>query len=247
MPLVIDRKIDFSTFKYRIEMHSHSWNVSQCSLISPVELVNIYHQMGYDGIVLTNHLYGGLPAEESKEVLDNYVAAYYEALEEGNKLGIKVYFGAEIFIKGVEIEADHLFYGITPEDIRDIYPMIEKGLEYLRENYKNDKMVIIQAHPFRGKSTANPTPMVDGIETMNTHFNHNSRSVLAAIAANENPEYITIAGSDCHCAKTAGGAAILTESLPEDSVELAAILKTKRVLHEFSGTITIPPSFNYDK
>ena len=107
-------------------------------------------------------------------------------------------------------------------------------------------MVIIQAHPFRGnKPHANPTPLVDGLETMNTHFSTNSRSVLAAIAANENRDYIAIAGSDCHCERSAGHASILTESLPNDSVELAALLRTKRFLHEFSGTITIPPSFNY--
>jgi len=245
MPTVIDRVIDFSTFKYRIEMHAHTWTVSQCSTISPAELINLYHQAGYDGVAITNHLYGDTP-EKAKEILKTYNSGYYEALNEGEKLGIKVYFAAEIFIKGTELESDHLFYGITPKDLEDIFPMINNGLEYIRKNYKNDNMVIIQAHPFRGnKNYANPYPLVDGIETMNTHCNHNSRSVLAAIAANQTPEYIAIAGSDCHGTITAACASILTESLPNDSIELAALLRTKRFLHEFSGTITIPPSFNY--
>lgn len=246
MPTIIDRRIDFSTFKYRIEPHAHTSPSSSCSMIGPRELVDLYSQLGYDGIAITNHIKAD-DAENGRVFIENYTRDYYEALDEGEKVGLKVYFGAEILIKGAEFISDHLFYGITPKDLEELVPMIENGLEHLRENYKNQNLLIIQAHPFRGKTPhVNPIPLIDGIETMNTLSTHNSRPILASKAASENPEYITISGSDCHFRESAGCASILTETLPKDSLELAEVLKTKRVLHEYSGAITIPPSFRYD-
>ena len=46
--------------------------------------------------------------------------------------------------------------------------------------YKNEKNVILQAHPFRdGMVLANPVS-IDGIEVFNFHINHNSRIGIAA-------------------------------------------------------------------
>ena len=42
-------------YRYRIELHAHTNPASGCSDVTPQEMVEIYHTLGYDGIVITNH------------------------------------------------------------------------------------------------------------------------------------------------------------------------------------------------
>ena len=41
--------------KYKYELHSHTTETSQCAQITAKELVEKYKELGYSGIVITNH------------------------------------------------------------------------------------------------------------------------------------------------------------------------------------------------
>lgn len=45
----------FKQYPYRIELHAHTTPASSCSNLKPEELVQLYHEKGYDGLVITNH------------------------------------------------------------------------------------------------------------------------------------------------------------------------------------------------
>ena len=45
-----------SQYPYRIELHSHTYPGSGCSTLTPAEMVRIYAEKGYHGVVITNHL-----------------------------------------------------------------------------------------------------------------------------------------------------------------------------------------------
>ena len=42
-------------YKYKLELHAHSNPASGCSEVSVPDLVALYAELGYHGVVLTNH------------------------------------------------------------------------------------------------------------------------------------------------------------------------------------------------
>lgn len=41
--------------EYRYDLHVHTSEVSACGSIPAKEVVRLYHQAGYDGLVITDH------------------------------------------------------------------------------------------------------------------------------------------------------------------------------------------------
>ena len=41
--------------EYKYEMHCHTGPVSQCGRVKPKEIMRLYREAGYSGIVLTDH------------------------------------------------------------------------------------------------------------------------------------------------------------------------------------------------
>lgn len=100
--------------------------------------------------------------------------------------------------------------------------------------------MIIQAHPFREGLTLTEPQFVDGLETFNVHPEHNSRIGYAARCALDRPGMLVTAGTDTHDLEYAGLIATLIETVPEDSYQLAALLKTKRYLFQMGENIILP-------
>ena len=44
-----------SQYKYQIELHTHTSPVSDCSQVTPREMVDTYKKIGYDAVTITNH------------------------------------------------------------------------------------------------------------------------------------------------------------------------------------------------
>lgn len=207
---------------FKTELHAHTKPVSYCSDIEIKDLVRIYKENGYDSVVVTNHFTMDLQGETIEDKLKWYNEGYFKALEEGKKVGIKVIFGAEV--RFTENFNDYLVYGICPEDMRKIYELLPYGIDIFYKEFKNDKNIIIQAHPFRnGMERANVNSL-DGVEVFNMHPNHNSRVSLALKHAEDNGLIITC-GSDFHHYGQECLCGILTEKSVADSYDLAEILK----------------------
>lgn len=236
--------MNLDDYKYKIELHAHTKPCSGCSSVTPERMAQIYKELGYDAVVITNHMQPRFHMRNfssKEEMLETYIEGYRRAKAEGDKLGINVILGVEVFLE--KSPADYLIYGIDEDFLIRASENLGLPLPEFYALMKNDKNVILQAHPFRNNTPIMPVDSLDGIETFNLHPEHNSRVGIAARYAAENNMKITICGSDFHDEPSYGLAALRTKTLPKDSFELAAVLKTCDFLFDFSGNIVIPRGF----
>ena len=227
-------------FPYRIEMHSHTYPVSSCSEHTPEAIVKKYKELNFDAVVITNHFishrFGSMPKEEA---IQWYVKDYYDAVNAAKKLNIKVLLGAEIRFD--ENCNDYLLYGADEEILKTCFDYIHKNLKTFREEVKLNDSVLVQAHPFRDNVTAVDASLVDGFETFNMHQYHNERNGLSVQYAKNNGVKIKTIGTDYHHVSQEGFSALRTAVLPNNSFELAEILKSGNYILEISDDALILP------
>lgn len=228
-------------YKFKTELHTHSKPVSECSEIVPERIIELYKQKDADAIVLTNHFAPShFEKKPKEEVIDFWLGDYYALKTIGEKHGITVILGMEI--RFTENHNDYLVYGIDEDDVRIAAEFIDKGIDTFYKEFKNDRNVILQAHPFRdGMVLANPKS-IDGVEVFNIHPHHNSRISLASEYAKEN-NFLVSGGSDFHHEGHQGGCFMRTRKKPKDSFDIAKIIKEKDFLFDVKGNIIIP--YNY--
>ncbi len=225
-------------YKYKIELHAHTKPVSPCSDMLPEMLIERYKNLGFDGVAITNHYIAHLlKSEDPQIVTDNYLRDYYETKNFGEKYNIKVYLGMEI--RFPESDNDYLLYGIDESDVRNAFSYIHTDYATFYKAFKNEQNLIVQAHPFRGK-TVQDASILDGIEVFNVHPGHNSRNAAANQYAKEHPHLLKTCGTDFHHEGHQGLGATRVKALPENSVELAQVLKSRDYLFDVMGSIIIP-------
>ncbi|MBP3441672.1 MAG: PHP domain-containing protein [Clostridia bacterium] len=222
----------------RIELHAHSSPASGCSEVPADELVRVFYEAGYDGVAITNHLISDDEHSASKEsAIEKLKKDLYLAYETGDKLGIKVYTGAELrFYK--HSDNDYLFYGFSFDDLPDIYDYLNTDLETFVKECKKESSLLIQAHPFRNGMIRMDSDLLDAIEAFNVHQNHNSRVAVAAKYAAAEGKVMTV-GSDYHHPGFEGISATRTKVLPKDEAELISIIKDDDFLIEIGGRILL--------
>ncbi len=153
------------------ETHMHTRPGSACAHNSGAEMAKAAHLMGYAGIIITDHNWGGntgisraLPWEQW---VDSFTIGYREALEYGQKHDLNVFWGYEAGYRGTEF----LIYGVTPDwlkahpeirnaDVKEQYRLIHEG-----------GGMVIHAHPFREAGYIPKIRLypeyVDGVEGIN--------------------------------------------------------------------------------
>ncbi len=230
-----------SQYKYQIELHAHTYPVSGCSQVTPRDMVETYKNLGYHGVVITNHLMYEYNGYAKEEYMDAFMGDYEQAKKYGDEVGLKVYLGAEI--RFTEWDNDYLIFGINKEMLSEIYDLLPYGIENFRKTYVMPDSVFIQAHPMREGMKLYDPSLLDGMEVFNLHPNHNSKVGLASVYAKENKIPIIIAGSDFHHPNRnhEGVSALRGAYLPEDSFELAKLLKDGDYVLEIGrNNIVIP-------
>lgn len=216
--------------RFKTELHAHTKPASSCSDILPEELVDIYEKNGYTSVTVTNHFCYDKEGRNPEELIKGYLEDYYKAKEYAKN--INVILGAEI--RFTENSNDYLVFGINESDFKTIFELLPFGVENFYKNFKNDKNIIIQAHPFRnGMEEVNPE-FLDGIEVFNMHPNHNSRVALAEKKARENNKVITC-GSDFHHFGQECITGIITNKPIFNSFELAKVLKEGKFIMNICG------------
>ena len=183
------------------ETHMHTCQGSACGRATGKEQARVYKDAGYTGIILTDHFFGGntavsreLPWEER---IDLFWRGYEEAKEEGDKIGLDVFFGLE---QNIHFD-EYLIYGLTKEYMK-AHPEMEHWNRHqqLEEVHKAGGCVI-QAHPFRMRSYMDQVRLglryCDGIEVANAG-NDQMDDARAWLYAQEFGLVMT-AGSDNHC------------------------------------------------
>lgn len=223
----------FSQYPYRIELHSHTNPGSGCSALTPAELVRIYAEKGYHGVVITNHLEPDKLLFGKEKAIAMHIRDYEAAKTAAEQYGIAVYLGVELRFK--ENINDYLIYGVDKHLLNVLYDYVPTDLKTFRNEVSLVNSVILQAHPFRSNMVLAEPSLLDGMECMNMHPRHNSAVGLATQYAYEKKLQIKIAGGDCHGMGDQGLAALRTKVLPKDSFEIAEILKSGDYVFEIGG------------
>lgn len=134
---------------YKYETHLHTREASACAVKSGAEQARTYKEAGYAGIIVTDHFFNGntaipgnLPWEERVEL---FCKGYENAKEEGDKIGLSVFFGWEANFLGTEF----LIYGLDKEWLKNHPDILEWSVEEQYYNIHKDGGYVVHAHPFR--------------------------------------------------------------------------------------------------
>lgn len=180
---------------YAYETHAHTSGASRCGKISPRELVRLYARLQYAGVFITNH-FGGRKQQPWQERVELLHTLYTEALAEGKKLGVDVFFAWEYSCTHAH---DFLTYGLDETWLYN-HPKIQDmtTTQYLRFA-RDSGGFVVHAHPFREDKNdvicLRPHD-VDAVEVLNTGREDAVNRLAAQYAADYRlPGF---AGSDTH-------------------------------------------------
>ena len=134
------------------ETHLHTQESSLCGIAPAREYIRYYQDRGYQGIFVTDHFFRGnsninrkLPW---KEWVSQFCRGYENALEEGEKRGLDVFFGWEEAFDGDE----YLIYGLDKGWILD-HPRAKSWSRKEQFDAVSDAGgCVVQAHPFRQRA-----------------------------------------------------------------------------------------------
>ncbi len=211
--------------KYKYELHSHTKETSQCAKISAEELVAKYKELGYSGIVITNHYSDftfSLKEMFNKKLRsDHYLKGYREAKKYETE-DFSVLLGVELrfFLNG----NDYLIFGVTEELVEKMPFLLPMYLRRTSRFFRKNGCIIIQAHPYRPYIyRANPK-CLDGVEIVNGKSSEIENKKALKWAETKNLK-IRTAGSDCHRVTGAGLSGIITNEPIKTNDDLLRILK----------------------
>ena len=214
------------------EMHQHTAPCSACGRGDPAKTVYALKQVGFSGVVLTNHFYHGNSGIDRALPWADFVAAYENdylaAKKAGDEIGFDVIFGIEEHIgKGKEV----LLYGITPEFLYAHPELRDCTLESISKAAREYGALVFQAHPYRNRSYVEdpdenlPIEYLDGFESYNV-CNVGDENERAHAYAVKNG-LLEAAGSDAHAEFQKLRYGIKCAHRIKNSAELAAVLKSK--------------------
>ena len=208
---------------YKYELHAHTSECDRAAHLSARELVHMYKDAGYDGIVITDHyfqLFSQWFEEELRGLshtqrMDRWLKGYYTARDEGDKIGFTVLPGAEVRFD--HCPNDYLLYGLDEQFFYSAPQLNElSGIEELVSLLQED-VCLVQAHPFRNGMRVETPKFLFGIEVFNGGTERFRNDLARQFA-----EYYDLAktsGSDIHDPRRLAKGGILTEKqirTPED-------------------------------
>ncbi|MBR5452814.1 MAG: PHP domain-containing protein [Clostridia bacterium] len=211
---------------YKTETHLHCAETSPCSSVGGAEFIRRYKEAGYTTVFVTDHYVGSsfnycVTEEDYKKAIELQYRGYLSAKEEGDRLGVNVILGCEIYLN----KCDRLIYGI---DESFFYQRVEELTPSELFAQCNEKgYFLIAAHPYRGEMRHDMND-VHGIEVVNASQNHYHRNHndLALALAEAHPGHLRTSGSDAHFIEDVGCGGIITEEPILSSADYLRILKS---------------------
>ena len=156
---------------YRYETHLHTCQGSACASATGAEMARAHLAAGYTGIFITDHFFNGntaVPRELPwKERVNQFCLGFEDALQEGTRIGLQVFFGFEYNYHGAEFLVYNLDkqWLLEHEDVDRLSP--RKALALFRQGGG----FVIQAHPFRERDYIDHFQLfprdIDGVEAIN--------------------------------------------------------------------------------
>lgn len=152
---------------YRYELHLHTAEVSRCASCTAADQVAVYRKLGYTGICITDHFFGGSnnipPNIPWEEKIHRLAAGYENAKVAAEGTELDVFFGWEYTLGS---GSDFLILGLDKDWLLH-YPdqLTWKAQDYFTR-VRADGGYVIHAHPFRQY----PYPWIDTIKLMPWHI-----------------------------------------------------------------------------
>lgn len=215
---------------YKVETHLHTVHVSQCGKMKAAEIAEAYKEAGYSVIVVTDHYnrttfdYLGVDPAGSADRVGAFLDGYRRLKEEGAKLGLRVFKGAELRFD--ESENDYLLYGWRDDLLAEPDKIFRMGIAAFSPIARAEGALLIQAHPYRRGCTPAIACYLDGVEVVNTNPRHESYNARAREYADQFG-LIATSGSDSHRPEDVGRGGILIDKLPSDSMQMARMIRSR--------------------
>ncbi len=211
---------------YKYELHCHTKEVSRCGQVPAKEIIKMYKEKGYDGIVITDH-YSPMTFTPSTvmrpdKAVDFYTRGYKAALEEAGN-DFTVLLGMEL--RYYATANDYLVYGISEEMLKSSGNLMAMYPRRFYKFAKKNGLIVTQAHPFRDWMIRINPKHLDGAEVFNGKASKeaNEKSLQWAKANNMS---VMVSGSDFHRPKNLAKGGIITQSQIKTNEDLIKILKT---------------------
>lgn len=214
---------------HRYDIHVHTMETSRCGHIAAADLVKTYHDFGYAGICVTDHMHSAFAGargddEDWQQCVTRFLVGYQEAKRAGDAVGLDVILGVEF--RFTDNDSDYLVYGVDEAWLRqNPYPCRMDAASFFRTH--GDSVLIIHAHPYRNCDVVF-TDCIHGLEIANCNVRHDSRNHLALELARRHPALYRLCGSDAHRPGDEGRAAVEFETRIEDSFALRAAIESRR-------------------
>ena len=215
------------------ELHAHTSECDLAAHASGAELVRIYHAAGYSGMVITDHYFATfykwfadeLASKSHREIMARRLKGYYEARNEGERLGFTVLPGAEVrFDRSPYGINDFLVFGCDEEFFLTAPRLNElTSLDELNALLPEHACVVL-AHPFRVNMTVMDPTLLFGIEAHNG-LTEPFRNQMAEDYAARFGKALT-SGSDCHHPTHACKGGIETDRIIRTPRDLTDVLKS---------------------
>lgn len=210
---------------YLYDLHVHTQESSRCGRVPAAEMVGMYSEAGYSGLVITDHLNVSLEEMVGESgrtyswstIAERFLRGYRLAREEGARRGMQVLLGAEIRFS--ENDCDYLIYGFSEEDL--FLPSFEYvyRLDIQTFSRRFPHLLTIQAHPFRENAGPVPVECLDGLEVWNANMRHDNNNERALELA-ERYALLQTAGSDAHRPEDVARCAMAFRSCPASPAQL---------------------------
>ena len=142
---------------YKIETHLHTNHVSKCGHLDAAAIVKGYHEAGYRALIVTDHYnrttfdFLGIDPAGPGDKLGAFLDGYRRVREEAEKVGIRVFRGAELRFD--ECDNDYLLYGWLDDLLSDPEAVFRMGIAGFAPIAKAAGALLIQAQPYRHSCT----------------------------------------------------------------------------------------------
>ena len=212
---------------YKYELHCHTKEVSRCGKVYARDIVNMYRERGYDGIVITDH-YSPMTYPPKwlfcpQKAIGFYTSGYKAALNAAYGSDFTVLLGMEL--RYYATANDFLVYGVSEDFLRKNGNLMSK---YPKEFYslaKRNNLIVLQAHPFRPAMIRINPKYLDGAEVFNgkTGIEGNTR---ADNWVDENHMQLKVSGSDFHSPSQIARGGIITDTKILSNDDLLKVLRS---------------------
>jgi predicted metal-dependent phosphoesterase TrpH len=214
---------------YLYETHMHTSEASACASSTAREMVAMYKEAGYSGVIITDHFLNGntcvdrtLPWDKQ---IEDFLKGYEHAFKAGEELGIKVFLGWEYSYYGWHF----LTYGLGKEWLLSHPDLLSWPPEVYFDRARQDGGFIIHAHPYREAPYIRGTKFfpehVDAIEVINASHPDKSwnRKALDYAVKHHFPQ---TSGSDAHSVRDRFFGGMEFDTLLSSIEDLIAAIKS---------------------